>query len=314
MAKSVRDAALLLEAIAGPDGIDDRQPPYLPPGTLDYTLQLDSFLSSSSDKPLAGTKVGMLKEGFTIPNMDPNISSLCTAAVSKLKDLGASVTEISIPSHTNAAVVWMCSMPIAGGRQGLLSDMSGRKQLYMTDRVIKSGRKLSQEAFSSLSPGGQNLYMRYLYLDEKHGPELHAKCSNLLRKITVRPQSLDHRVRKSYGTDCIQDDYNRALKEVDVLVMPTLPSPPCRLFDDPSAHGPLERLSRNVGLVGNTAPFNSTGHPALSIPVGFVPAHDDAKAKLPAGLQIVGKKFGDGECLKVGAAWERAVDWKTFVA
>ena len=54
-----------------------------------------------------------------------------------------------------------------------------------------------------------------------------------------------------------QDDYDRALKDVDVLVMPTLPSPPGKLFDDPAAHGPLARLSRNVGLVGNTAPFNS---------------------------------------------------------
>jgi len=95
--------------------------------------------------------------------------------------------------------------------------------------------------------------------------------------------------------------------------MPTLPSPPCKLFDGPSAHGPLERLSRNVGLVGNTSPFNSTGHPALTIPVGFVPAQDDEKIKLPTGLQLAGKKFtGDIECLKVGAAWEKAYDWKSL--
>lgn len=97
---------------------------------------------------------------------------------------------------------------------------------------------------------------------------------------------------------------------VDVLVMPTLPSPPCKLFEDPAAHGPLERLSRNIGLVGNTSPFNSTGHPALTIPVGFVPAMDDENIKLPAGLQIVGKKFRENDVLKVGAAWERAYDWK----
>lgn len=48
----------------------------------------------------------------------------------------------------------------------------------------------------------------------------------------------------------------------------------------------------------------------MTIPVGFVPAHDDESVKLPAGLQIVGKKFADIDCLKVGAAWERAYDWK----
>jgi amidase len=111
--------------------------------------------------------------------------------------------------------------------------------------------------------------------------------------------------------------------------MPTLPSPPCKLLDDPPAHGPLERLSRNVGLVGNTAPYDSnmfiqrlsklsltvstgTGHPALTIPVGFVPATDDKEVKLPAGLQIVGKKFAEIDCLKVGAAWESAYDWKAM--
>lgn len=189
MARSVRDTALFLEAIAGPDGIDDRQPPYLPPGTLEYTKQLDLFVSSTAnlDKPLSGTKVGVLKEGFTIPNMDPNIRTLCSSAVDKLEHLGAELVDISIPSHLNAAIVWMCRIPLAGGRQGLLNDMSGRKQLYLSDRVIKAGKQLSQQAFDALSPGGQNLYLRYLYLDEKYGPELHARCSNALRKINVSP-------------------------------------------------------------------------------------------------------------------------------
>lgn len=186
MAKTVRDAALLLQVIAGPDGIDDRQPSYLPPGTLDYTANLDSFMSSFADpsKPLAGIKIGVLKEGFTIPNMDSNVHLVCSSAVAKFSDLGAKVTEVSVPSHSTAAIVWMCSIPIAGGRQSLLGDMSGRKQLYFADRV-NGGGQLSQSAFDALGPGAQNLWVRYLYLVEKYGPKLHAKCSNLLRKISV---------------------------------------------------------------------------------------------------------------------------------
>ena len=186
MTKTVRDAALLLEAIAGPDGIDDRQPPYLPPGTLQYTSNLDVFLLSTPEKPLTGIKIGILDEGFTIAGMEKSISTLCASAVAKFRDLGATVSNVSIPSHTNAAAVaWMLSIPIAGGRQGFLSDMTGRKQLYLTDRVAKSGSQLSQQAFDALGPGAQNLWMRKLYLEEKYGPELHAKCSNLLRKISV---------------------------------------------------------------------------------------------------------------------------------
>ncbi|KAK5675048.1 hypothetical protein LTR17_027783 [Elasticomyces elasticus] len=79
MARNVRDTALPLEAMAGPDGIDDRQPPYLPPGTMEYTEQLDEFTAStaSSAKPLSGFKIAIMKEGFTIPQMDPNIHALC---------------------------------------------------------------------------------------------------------------------------------------------------------------------------------------------------------------------------------------------
>jgi len=189
MAKTVRDTALLLDAIAGPDGIDDRQPPFLPDACLNFTDKLDAWLRSvDAKKSLAGTKIGLLEEGFAIPGMDPNIHRTCSAAVDRLRDLGANVTSISVPSHTQASIVWMCSIPIAGARQGLLSDMSGRKQLYLADRVVASGHdgKLSQKAFDALSPGGQNLYLRYIYLYEKYGPELHAKCSNLLRKISVR--------------------------------------------------------------------------------------------------------------------------------
>jgi amidase len=117
--------------------------------------------------------------------MDDNISKLCTSAVSKFKDLGAELVDISIPHHLNAAIVWMCSIPTAGIRQGFFTDMTGRKQLYIIDRILSSSDPIPQKAFDHLGPGARNNYIRYLYLREKYGPELHAKCANLLRKINV---------------------------------------------------------------------------------------------------------------------------------
>lgn len=139
----------------------------------------------------------------------------------------------------------MCHIPVAGTEQGLLSNMTGRKQLVMTDRVEASGQTLSRDAFNALGPSAQNFYLRYLQVNKLYGPKLHARCTNLLRKLN--------------------DEYDRALTTCDVLVMPTLPSPASKLFEDPASYGPLERLSRNVGLVGNTAPFDSTGK-LLSLP------------------------------------------------
>lgn len=99
------------------------------------------------------------------------------------------------------------------------------------------------------------------------------------------------------------------MKKYDVLIMPTLPAVPGPISEAGDA-GPLERLSRSIGMTYNTAPFNSTGHPALTLPVGFAPAKDNEKIKLPVGMQIVGSKFEDLTCLKIAAAWEKANDWK----
>ena len=187
MTKTVRDAALLLDSISGSDGIDDRQPPFMPTPYLDYTKNLDSFVSSAdASKPLTGIKVGLLEEGFTIPEMDRNVQRACTAAIDRMQHLGADITKVSVPSHHRGMLVWMCSLPIAGARQGFLSDMTGRKQLYMTERISASGAPLPQKAFDAFGPGAQNMYLRYLYVKDKYGPKLHAKCSNLIRKMSVR--------------------------------------------------------------------------------------------------------------------------------
>lgn len=56
-----------------------------------------------------------------------------------------------------------------------------------------------------------------------------------------------------------------------------------------------------------------TGHPALSLPCGFVPAVDNAALKLPTAMMLVGRRWNDVTVLKAGAAWEKAFDWKKLV-
>jgi hypothetical protein len=55
-------------------------------------------------------------------------------------------------------------------------------------------------------------------------------------------------------------------------------------------------------VVQLTAPFNVTGHPAISIPCGFVDG-------LPVGLMLVGNRFDDGAVLRVADAFEQTVGW-----
>jgi Asp-tRNA(Asn)/Glu-tRNA(Gln) amidotransferase A subunit family amidase len=60
------------------------------------------------------------------------------------------------------------------------------------------------------------------------------------------------------------------------------------------------------------AETSQTGMPALSLPVGFLPHPQDESARLPVGMQIVGKFYAEPTIYRVAYAWEQANDWKTF--
>lgn len=106
----------------------------------------------------------------------------------------------------------------------------------------------------------------------------------------------------------VKDMYDLALEEVDFLIMPTTvtPSNPYPLPDAT----PLQQSNAGAGKLENTSTFNGTGHPALAMPIGFVPAKDNSALKLPASLQIVGKFWDEVGILKAAYAWENAQDWK----
>ena len=212
------------------------------------------------------------------------------SAIADLASLGAEVVEISIPEHDKILTPWTSIQAIAGARDGLLGDQTGRKSLHMTDRPGPYHSILSQERFNALGAGGKNLYLKYLYVVEKHSTLLQGKAANVIRKQTRA--------------------YDAALAGLDALVMPTIPFPASRIFSEGESAGPLERLLRVAGTIANTAPFNATGHPALALPVGFVPAPDDKEVKLSASVQIVGKAFDELSCFKIAAAWERKRDWQ----
>ena len=55
----------------------------------------------------------------------------------------------------------------------------------------------------------------------------------------------------------------------------------------------------------NTMPFNSTGHPALSVNAGFSPPDNESKSGLPIGMTIVGRRFDEGTVLQVARALEK---------
>jgi amidase len=108
----------------------------------------------------------------------------------------------------------------------------------------------------------------------------------------------------------LKDLYDDVLSSVDVIVMPTTLTP-ANLLPPPDAT-PVAQMEAAKGMTENTCAFNATGHPALALPIGLVPAKTDESIRLPASIQIVGKWYDEATILRFAYAWEQAVDWKKF--
>ena len=90
MARSVADVALLLEVIAGPDGLDPRQQAGLPGQAYQQALSGE----------IRGLRVGLVQEGFGWDGLsEPDVEDCVTESAQALAGLGAEVSSVSIPWH-----------------------------------------------------------------------------------------------------------------------------------------------------------------------------------------------------------------------
>ncbi len=100
--------------------------------------------------------------------------------------------------------------------------------------------------------------------------------------------------------------FDSVLREVDALVIPSIPIPTARVGElEIEVGGRLENV--RLATTRNIRALNLTGLPVLSVPCGF---RSDG---LPVGLQIVGPKFGEAGILALGHAYEQATDWHTRI-
>ncbi|MBM3356140.1 MAG: amidase [Betaproteobacteria bacterium] len=91
------------------------------------------------------------------------------------------------------------------------------------------------------------------------------------------------------------DAFHALFSGIDVAVTASSMDPPCRIDDPKAVEYTYPRQAR--------APFNLTGGPALSVPVGF------SKAGLPLSMQIVGKPCTEAVVYRVAQAYEQATQW-----
>ncbi len=96
MTRTVSDAALVLNVIAGPDGLDPRQPRDLVP---------DDYVAALS-RGAEGLRVGVLTEGFGLPNSEAAVDDAVRAAAETLRGAGLAVEDVSVPWHLHGMRIW----------------------------------------------------------------------------------------------------------------------------------------------------------------------------------------------------------------
>ncbi|MEQ9639721.1 MAG: amidase [Alphaproteobacteria bacterium] len=272
MTQNVSDNALMLEVLAGPDGLDPRQ----------YDVKTARY-SKNLEGGVKGMKIGVVKEGFGHENSEKDVDAKVKAAAQRFKKMGAKVEQVSIPMHTLGPAIWT---PIA--IEGLTQTMMfgdgygvSRRDMYVTSlmdfhhRWRERGNDLSESLKLTLLLG--------TYIEKYYGKRYYGKSVNLSRKLTAA--------------------YDAAFEEYDLLLMPTLPLKATPLPAPDASRE--EYIQRAFEMIANTAPFDISHHPAMSIPCGM-------GGGLPIGLMLVGKHFDETTIYKAAYAFEQSGDWKKF--
>ncbi|EMC96140.1 hypothetical protein BAUCODRAFT_23979 [Baudoinia panamericana UAMH 10762] len=291
MTRTVLDNALLLQAIAGTDNIDDRS--YGAPLPDRIPKYFDMLTTQDKPQDLSGVKIGIIVESLQVAVLDPRVKELFLQAANGFEKLGATVQEVSIPIHSKGPNIWT-GVSKVGGYLTKMYGAPGRRGHTMYDLnslFLEALRSPSQ--WDKAYVATKNIYLNGAYAAQ-HYPELLARATNLSRKL--------------------RDAYNDALRQYDVLLTPTLPYV-ATSHPQPDAT-PLDLIKKQVGLTSNTCQFNQTGHPVLAMPIGLLLPTEGpgvgTGVKLPVGMQVIGRWWDEEKVFKVGYAWELSNDWRAM--
>jgi amidase len=273
--KTVADNALMLEAIAG---YDWRDPQWMraAPSAANY--------SEAKADDLKGLKIGIIDESLAPVGCSDDVLEAFEGAKEKLVGLGATIESVSVP-------LWPDSMAIAMGiitfglHAMVTSGGQGIGHLGRVD-VEKLATNVAQFRLGTaeLPPMLKNSMITAEYLRDAYLGVHFGRAQNL--RLELRRQ------------------VEEALSGVDVLIMPTMTKVAFELLDGRAEPGVMEERT-GTDFVGNTAPLDLTGHPALTVPCGL------GEHGLPVGLQIVGAHLDEYRLYEVGSAFEAVAGFES---
>jgi len=268
MAKKVEDVALLLQVIAGKDDtcIDPRQPDKI--RVPKYVDELKGGVK--------GLKIAVVKEGFGTPESMPAVDKAVKAAAAYLKSKGANVKEISVPQHLMGVPIWNC-IAIEGGIDSFYHGHTAYQHKgYYNPRLISAMSRAIKTNGGDFSPTAKLGALVGHYMREQYHGVFYARAQNLSRALTAA--------------------YDRVFEDFDLVLMPTTPQSAHKLPAMPEVDR-REHIAQALNMVRNTAVFDLTGHPSISVPCR------DVKG-LPVGLMLTGAHFDDATVLRAAHAYQ----------
>ena len=266
MAASTKDCALLLEVIAGFD--EGRDPRQKNPITKKY--------SELYQKGVKGMRIGLVEESFAMPGHEEDVSDLVRETAHNLGGQGAIINRISIPEHEYAGAIMLVS--ILDGTLSTFTEQGPNGpnfQGHSMTEAIKFYYSARREKANLMPVTVKNFLLFAKIMRERYGNYYSAKAQNQVRNISKI--------------------YDKALGEQDLLLMPTTPMKAHKLPDKNATNG--EILGCALDMLGNTSPFDATGHPSMSVPIG-------KSEGLPVGLMLTGKRTEDDLVLRGSQAIE----------
>ena len=228
--RTVEDAAILLNALAGHDPNDSTS---LKVDIPDYTSYLQPELKK-------GLKVGIITETFG-DGLDPVVAETVKKAIAQLKEMGAEVKEISCPRFRYGIAAYYIIAPSEASanlarfdavRYGLRKESDNLLDMYTNTRAAGFGKEVKRRIMLGTYALSSGYYDAYYLKAQK------------VRTL-------------------IKQDFDRAFEDVDVLVAPTAPTTAFKTGDktaDPLSMYLLDLM---------TIPVNLAGLPGISIPCGF---------------------------------------------
>jgi aspartyl-tRNA(Asn)/glutamyl-tRNA(Gln) amidotransferase subunit A len=264
--KTVRDAALLLNAISGRDPMDSTS---IDTPVDDYTAKLG--------QDLRGIKIGIPKEYF-IAGIEPQVEAAVRAAIRHYESLGAEMVEVSLPHTEHAVSVYYviataeASANLArfdGVRYGHRASTDNLLEMYGRTRAEGFGAEVKRRIILGTYVLSSGYYDAYY-----------------LRAQKVRT--------------LIRDDFTRAFEKVDAIICPTAPETAFKAND--RTGDPLKMYLADIFTIA----CNLAGNCGLSLRCGFA---DVDGARLPIGLQLLGKPFAEAQLLQIAHAYEQSTEW-----